>query len=279
VEFAGTNVTIAFNDATGVEDGVDFSGPSTSGINIYSNKLHGNRNSGAKMHGGTGCPLALNFYGNMLWSNDGDWGIIFQDTSNGLVANNTVIHFHDGSQNGLAPYGALQTQLANVPGTCIQTNNRYLNNILTANYSVGIAVHYTDSRAVFEANNVWNGNVLYQRGSQTHLIGFITDSANDVTTSNLATWQVSHPLDVTTAPAFVNAANCTGQTTTAACDASDFRLTGASTFKRAGATGALCVDVRGRPCWIPPDLGAYQTTSGGQASARSPITQPRAARQ
>lgn len=44
---------------------------------------------------------------------------------------------------------------------------------------------------------------------------------------------------------------------------SDYRLSAASTLRRAGkwATNG-CRDVRGRPCFVPPDIGAYQTSTG-----------------
>lgn len=39
---------------------------------------------------------------------------------------------------------------------------------------------------------------------------------------------------------------------------------------RGGFRNVMCADLRGRPCWAPPDIGAYQATSGDPAATRSP---------
>jgi len=50
----------------------------------------------------------------------------------------------------------------------------------------------------------------------------------------------------------------------------DYRLSAASTARRAGISGYLCKDVRGRACYPDtPDIGAYQATSGDQAATRT----------
>ena len=51
--------------------------------------------------------------------------------------------------------------------------------------------------------------------------------------------------------------------------ASDLRLLPTSTLRRAGkwATNG-CKDFRGRPCFVPPDIGAYQVSSGDLAGPR-----------
>lgn len=54
--------------------------------------------------------------------------------------------------------------------------------------------------------------------------------------------------------------------------AGDYRLIGESVGKRAGLPTASCRDVRGRPCWLIPDIGAYQSSSGDPAKARTPRT-------
>lgn len=52
--------------------------------------------------------------------------------------------------------------------------------------------------------------------------------------------------------------------------ATDARTQGDSPLRRAGLFwGALCGDVRGRPCWLPPDIGAYQSTGGDPAATRA----------
>ena len=50
----------------------------------------------------------------------------------------------------------------------------------------------------------------------------------------------------------------------------DLRTTATSTARRAGISGYLCKDVRGRACYPDrPDIGAYQSTSGDPAAART----------
>lgn len=50
----------------------------------------------------------------------------------------------------------------------------------------------------------------------------------------------------------------------------DFRLQSASPLKRAGTfISNSCRDFRGRPCFFPSDLGAYQSGSGDPANTRS----------
>lgn len=264
------DLTISFNDVSGTFDGIDVSGPIASKANIYGNYSHNLRSSGIKIHGGTGCPTGVHAYGNLI-VNAGSWGIIFQDVTSGSISSNTIIHFHDGEQIGSAPYGALEIEVAvHPPVVCTQSGNTYANNIFTANYKEGLVSIYTDSRAVFEANNTWFGNLLYQRGSQKVLIGFLGDTGNNVTTSNFPTWQASHAGDVTTTPAFLNTAGCTGETTTTACEASDFRLSPTNTLRRTGIAFGACLDVRGHACY--PDrsgIGTYQATDADSANRRA----------
>ena len=51
---------------------------------------------------------------------------------------------------------------------------------------------------------------------------------------------------------------------------SDFRTKGTSPVRRAGKDGYSCIDPRGRPCYHPPDIGAYQASSRNQAATRAP---------
>lgn len=259
------NLVVMNNNVTGSMDGLDISGPITS-ARISGNFVHHNRSSGSKIHGGTGCPSGVVYTGNLSVGNAG-WGLIWQDTTNSVLANNTVIHFHDAAfpgSNGLPPYGALEIEVAvHAPYSCTQSDNKYVNNILTGNYNDGLVGVYTDSKAAFEAANVWKGNVLLQRGSQTKLIGWVTDAANDITTSNFATWVETHPGDQLATPEFVSASGCTGESTLAECDAANFRLPVASVLRGTGKwAGYRCYDMNGVACYEPPDIGAYQYLGG-----------------
>ena len=267
--YMADDLTISFNDIAGAFDGIDVSGPIVSKANIYGNYSHNMRSSGIKIHGGTGCPTGVHAYGNLI-VNAGSWGIIFQDVTRGSISSNTIIHFHDGEQTGSAPYGALEVEVAvHPPVVCTQSGNTYANNIFTANYKEGVASIYTDSRAVFEDNNLWFGNDLYQREGQAVVIGFVSDTGNHVTTRNFFTWQASHAGDVTTAPAFLNAAGCTGEATTTACEASDFRLTPTSTLHQSGIPFGACLDVRGHACYPDrPGIKTFQATGADPANRR-----------
>lgn len=55
----------------------------------------------------------------------------------------------------------------------------------------------------------------------------------------------------------------------------EFLLQSTSPARRAGIPHADCLDVRGRPCWNPPDIGAYQATSGDPAAPRAVLADPR----
>jgi len=49
----------------------------------------------------------------------------------------------------------------------------------------------------------------------------------------------------------------------------NYRLSGTSTLRNAGQWATIgCKDFRGRPCYVPPDIGAYQSSSGDPAGAR-----------
>ena len=49
----------------------------------------------------------------------------------------------------------------------------------------------------------------------------------------------------------------------------NYRLSGTSTLRNAGTWASIgCKDFRGRPCFVPPDIGAYQSSSGDPAGAR-----------
>lgn len=51
----------------------------------------------------------------------------------------------------------------------------------------------------------------------------------------------------------------------------DLRLRADSPLRRTGKWASIgCKDVRGRPCFVPPDIGAYQASSGDAAVPRAP---------
>lgn len=50
--------------------------------------------------------------------------------------------------------------------------------------------------------------------------------------------------------------------------ATDFRTKATSPLRRADTSYPPCSDARGRVCWNPPDIGAYQASSGDLAAPR-----------
>ena len=80
--------------------------------------------------------------------------------------------------------------------------------------------------------------------------------------------------DVGGDPAAFNAvtgsSNNTWNTDPKLISSTDFRTQGTSPLRRAGGSGGVCKDVRGRACYPDsPDIGAYQATSGDPAAART----------
>lgn len=49
----------------------------------------------------------------------------------------------------------------------------------------------------------------------------------------------------------------------------DYKTKATSPLRGTGTAFADCIDARARPCWSPPDIGAYQSTSGDPAATRA----------
>ena len=247
--------TIAWNDVSGSEGGIDVDGQ-LEGVEIYGNWSHDNRVDGLKAFGGHVCPVGPLKVHQNLFINNGHWGVIWQNQKNSIFADNVVLQFRDTPQSGSAPYGGLQTEdppLFNGE-PCQSSGNTYLGNILVADWQYGVAIHYSLTRAQFEAGNIWQDNLLYQVGSQTPMIWFGTPLAptSIVTPITYPGWQTSHPGDMYGAPQFVDATGCTSQASVTGCQASNFTLQPTSPFKNDGPWwGKECVGVNGVVC-IPP---------------------------
>lgn len=261
---------IAWNDLSGSEGGIDLDG-SVQGVDVYGNYSHDNRVDGMKVFGGHVCPIGPLRVQQNLFVNNGNWGAIWQNQRNGLFADNTIIQFRDTPQSGNAPYGGLQLEdPALFDGSaCAGTNTAYLGNIITANWQYGAVTHYSITRAAFESANVWEGNLVYQNGTQTPLIWFGTPLAptSQVNAGNYTGWQSSHKGEMNAAPQFVDAANCVSQASVAGCQASDFRLATSSPFKNDGPWwGKECVGVNGKVCVPPVRVARFPVTVAPQAS-------------
>lgn len=250
-----TSGTIAWNDVSGSEGGIDVDGR-LEGVDIYGNWSHDNRVDGLKAFGGHACPVGPLRVHQNLFINNGNWGVIWQNQKNSIFADNVVLQFHDTPQSGSAPYGGLQTEdppLFNGE-ICPSSGNTYLGNILIADWQYGVAIHYSLTRSQFEKDNIWQDNLLYQVGSQTPMIWFGTPLAptSIVTPTTYPGWQASHPGEMYGAPQFVDATGCTSQASVTGCQASNFTLQPTSPFKNDGPWwGKECVGVNGVAC-IPP---------------------------
>ena len=247
--------TVAWNDVSGSEGGIDLDG-TLEGVDVYGNWVHDNRVDGMKAFGGHACPIGPARVQQNLFVNNGNWGVIWQNQRNSLFADNIIVQFRDTPQSGSAPYGGLQTEDPTLftGATCPSANNAFLGNIITANWQYGVVTHYSQTRAEFDAGHVWQGNLLYQNGTQTPLVWFGTPLAptSQVNSSNYAAWQTGHKGDLNAAPQFVDASACVSQASVAACQAADFHLTDTSQFKNDGPWwGKECVGVNGKIC-VPP---------------------------
>jgi hypothetical protein len=128
----------------------------------------------------------------------------------------------------------------------------------TGNITAGdIAVNGASQAASFDAND------YYSRVSLTNPWSYQGASDPDV-----ATWNARATVgtDVSFDPLFSN--DAVSMTSIA-----DLRLQKTSTARRAGVNwGGKCIDYRGRPCWLVPDLGAYQHSSGDIPASRTAAT-------
>lgn len=102
---------------------------------------------------------------------------------------------------------------------------------------------------IIRNNDIFNTSraaVMFYKGTGlTTVAGFQAACSGDTCTGNLET-----------NPLFVGESN--------------FGSQAASPLRRAGVWwGNECADVRGRPCFVPPDIGAYQSGSGDDSGVRT----------
>jgi hypothetical protein len=163
-------------------------------------------------------------------------------------ANNTVIM--DDTLYG-AVFGGFKACMSvsvqgavNNAATTFQNNNCYVRNGSGWSY----ALVANTQVANFDHNNYWSLPTLttpWSYQSTTYATLTLWNAAATVGTDTLAD------------PIFVDPAN-------------DYRLAAASTLRETGLYwGASCLDVRGRRCSVPPNVGAYQNGSGDPAVART----------
>jgi hypothetical protein len=199
LEKLSSRVLIVGNRVSGIgtAGGVDISGVSTGPYVIARNSIKDTFNVSIRIEGSLGCPSGMTIEDNSI-KGYGAWGMSLIDLSNSRIARNTVIGLKPGHPSGAAPpYGAV---ILRVENACTNTANIFYGNIFESDYLGGVIVDYTGTRKQFEAGNVWNGNLIHQSGPFPTLIGFLTDSVNNVTEGNFSVWRLAHPADRNTAP-------------------------------------------------------------------------------
>jgi hypothetical protein len=127
--------------------------------------------------------------------------------------------------------------------------NYIYNNTIVNSTANGLFVNRSATQVNLVANNLVTGSALY---------GITDEGVTDQTlTTNLFYNNaggnynsiVAGGTDLTTDPLLT----------------ADYKLGAGSPARRAGTFwGAQCVDIVGRPCWNPPDIGGYQTDEPGK---------------
>lgn len=186
---------------------------------------------------------------------------IFIGTSPGIIAQNTIT-------NGL--YGAICNpdagEQCDVIGNLIVrsvdrgvsiggpvTLSKVINNTIIGG-TVCIELE-TNQAGLIAANNIIQGcvtGITKDAGSSPVDLSnlFYKISGNNLVVNGTPTTPGTGSL-LNTDPLFVSS--------------NDYRTQANSPVRRAGVRGYPCFDVRGRPCWNPPDIGAYQASSGDPA--------------
>jgi len=194
----------------------------------------------------------LTFYGNLIVGESGIYPYcVFGEPTGINGAHPYVITFVNNTCVGFTTTGI---RLAASPLTVTVSNNILITASATQCFSFGSATTTT------RKNNLWNGCTAKDQGG-----GAADNSTGDLHID---------PLLVNPSTAVGTYSCCGGVAmpgvATGSAIRGDHQTKATSLARLAGATGALCIDVRGRPCWNPPDIGAYQATSGSQATQRRP---------
>lgn len=170
-------------------------------------------------------------------------GIINVNSTNTQIYGNVILN---------AKVGILSDGIAGGAGTNYISNNTIINS----------AVDGIWDQAFQNQGETYTNNIVYGSGrygfNRTGVVTLATMNTNLIYGSGTNNYnnQSAHATDINTDPLLVS-------TTTP-------KTKGNSPARRAGTSGYPCIDIRGRPCWSPPDIGAYQATSGDPAKTRTP---------
>ena len=223
-----------FNNRT---DGIEVWGNSTLSSNncrVVGNVVHGHNtwtldDSGANgIEERTGFAQGCLISGNLVYNNTRNFRLGNDPGGTSILANNTVI----GGSYSVRAIDSLEV------GTNAMTGWNIVNNIF---YNPTISWFFTEvtsGNSNTFAKNLWFGNG-------------ITATYNNVS-YNSGTISTVDSTALTSDPLFTSA----------------FKLDKGSPARKAGVNWSMCRDLRKRICNSPPDLGAYQVTSGELANSR-----------
>ena len=221
--FAATNIKISKCSITGTSgtgDGINAFAV-TSGLNIYKNYIYSvggdcidvaggdlhivNANlcksagaNGIKVHGQQHLLTNVVVRNNIVNHDTGTgYGIVIQDSTDGLIYNNTVY-----MAAGVGHYAAMQFDEPNTPDSF--TGNIIKNNVCYGNPDFSGCWWVDDSvQNTFTASNTFSNNCIYTANA----VIIDMDSGTDIGTANwAAVWLPNHPDDINTDPLFTNAA-------------------------------------------------------------------------
>lgn len=224
------------NGLHGIEYWADASLSSNNGV-VRSNTIHENgkfipENGHASIRAVTGFAQNLKIYGNKMYNESRIFHVAKDPGETSVFANNTISDYLVG----------LEFYDSDIPGVDQVTGWDFRNNI----FDQGKSGYWWLFSSVAGVSNTFAKNNWWGAGGRAKYGGTDYTSATITTVDSTA---------LTVDPLFISS--------------TDLRTTGSSSLRRAGISGSLCADVRGRPCWSPPDIGAYQATSGDPAVTRS----------
>lgn len=181
--------------------------------------------------------------GNASVENSGQGITIFGSSTN-FVYGNTLI----GNRHGFV-FGDDNAGVAGVPNYV--EHNTINGNLWDGIQTVSLVEQVNVIRNNIIANNGRYGISSLGSGTQTLTTNVLYNNASGNYNS-----QTAGGSDILDDPGYVSI--------------TDYRLRGSSPAMRAGTTGAMCADIRGRPCYgLAPNIGAYQSTSGDPAATRA----------
>ncbi len=116
---------------------------------------------------------------------------------------------------------------------------------------------------------IWSGNNGAGVSLENNIISTTYSQCIDKQTNNVERYNDLYGCSTPVANSDTPTSAGTGTVTTNPNLTSTYSTPANSSLRRAGIANGWCLDARGRPCWVPPDIGAYQASSGDPANTRS----------